>query len=330
MAGRDIVVIGASAGGIAPLKELLGLLPGSLPAALIIVVHRALPTVRGQGDFLLDALRSVARLPVVEATNRTAVRLGCIYVAPPRTRVAVEGDLLFVEELPEEGTSHRTIDGLLRSAARSYGDRVVAILLSGMLDDGTSGLREVSRHGGLTIVQDPSNALAASMPQSGMKDLAVHYCLKPPAIAQTVTRVCRDTIPPAARPARLVIVEDERVAALNLEAQLSDLGYEIAGSVGSGEEAVSLVARSRPDAVLMDVHLAGRMSGTEAGLAIWEQHRIPVVYVTAYSDQQTVLDATRAMPYGFVVKPFRATQVHAALQLALDRRARELRAGRDG
>jgi chemotaxis response regulator CheB len=330
MAGRDIVVIGASAGGIRPLKELLALLPGSLPAALFVVVHRALPAVPAQRDFLPDVLRSVSKLPVIEATSQSEFRLGCAYVAPPRARLAVEGDLLLVEDLPEKTASHRTIDELFRSAARSHGDRVVAILLSGMLDDGSSGLREVSRRGGLTIVQDPANALEPSMPHSAMKDLSVHYCLKPPAIAQTVTRVCRENIPKPVRQARLVIVEDERVAALNLEAQLKDLGYEIAGSVGAGEEAVSLVAEARPDAVLMDVHLAGSMTGTEAGRVIWERHHIPVVYVTAYSDQQTVIAATRAMPYGFVVKPFRAAQVHAALQLALDRRVRELQAGDEG
>jgi DNA-binding NarL/FixJ family response regulator len=73
----------------------------------------------------------------------------------------------------------------------------------------------------------------------------------------------------------------------------------------------------------MDVHLAGTMTGIEAGAVAWERHHIPVVYVTAYSDQETVAAATRAKPYGFVVKPYRVAQVHAALQLALDRRARE-------
>jgi two-component system chemotaxis response regulator CheB len=111
----------------------------------------------------------------------------------------------------------------------------VAILLSGMLDDGVSGLREVARHGGITMVQDPTSALAPSMPSSAMKDLAVHYCLNPPAMARTIIRVSSEPIPRSAPSSRVLIVEDERVAALSLEGELGNLGYDVIGSVGSGE-----------------------------------------------------------------------------------------------
>ncbi len=322
-ASRDVVVIGASAGGMGPLKELLAHLPASLPAALLVVVHRTLPSQPGEQDFLPELLRSASKLTVSEALDGSELRRAHVHVAPPRSRLVIAGNVLHVEALPTQTGSHHTIDDLLRSAAESCGERVVAILLSGMLSDGSTGLREVSRRGGITIVQDPVNALEPSMPSSAMKDLAVHYCLKPPAIAQTLVRVCR-AIPEGTPPAKVLIVEDERIAALNLEGQLRDLGYDVIGSISSGEEAISFLETRRPEIVLMDVHLAGTMTGIEAGAAAWERHRIPVVYVTAYSDQETVSAATQAMPYGFVVKPYRVAQVHAALQLALARRAREL------
>ena len=318
MARRDVVVIGASAGGVAPLKEILALLPGDLACSLFVVVHR----IALSEDFVLIGLRSKAKFPVIAARGREVFRPGHVYLAPPACHLLIEDEHVRVDESTDPHPSRVGIDNLFRSAALSCGERVVAIVLSGMLDDGALGLREVRRHGGVTIVQDPAESVQPSMPRSAIAELPVHYCLGVRAIAQTIVRVARE---PAARPAQphVLIVEDERIVALNLESQLTDLGYRVVGSVASGEEALHLAATAPPDVVLMDIQLAGKMRGTEAGEALWTQLGVPIVYATAHSDEKTLAESRASMPYGFVVKPYRAAHVHAALQLALDRRERE-------
>jgi chemotaxis response regulator CheB len=320
---RDIVVIGASAGGFKPLKELLGLLPGDLECSLFIVLHRATTP---SGDFLTDLLRDKTKLPVIAARGLDVFRPGHVYVAPPRCHLLIEDGHVRVDEATDPNPSRVGIDNLFRSAALSYGERVVAIVLSGMLDDGALGLREVRRHGGITIVQDPAASEVSSMPRSAIAELPVHYCLTVKAIAQTIVRVARDPVgdPAAAARPGVLIVEDERIVAMNLEGLLLDLGYRVVGSVASGEEALRLAPNAAPDVILMDVQLAGQMTGTEAGEALWMRLGVPIVYATAYSDEKTLTDSRASMPYGFVVKPYRASQLHATLQLALERRRQEM------
>lgn len=124
-------------------------------------------------------------------------------------------------------------------------------------------------------------------------------------------------------PVRVVIVEDERIVAHDLEVRLGQLGYEVVGTTGSGESAVMMVDELRPDVVLMDLVLSGRMSGTEAARVIWQRSRTPVVYLTAFSDAVVLDDIKDSEPYGYLLKPFEPRQVHAILQLAISRRDRE-------
>jgi chemotaxis response regulator CheB len=317
---RDIVVIGASAGGIRPLKELFALLPGDLECSFFVVVHRS--DAPGE-DFLPDLLRSRAKLPVIAGRGREVFRPGHVYLAPPRCLLLIEDGYVRVDEGTDPKPSRVGVDSLFRSAALSCGERVVAIVLSGMLDDGALGLREVRRHGGITIVQDPAESPQPSMPRSAIAELPVHYCLRVRAIAQTIARVAREPVAPPVHPS-VLIVEDERIVALNLEKQLNDIGYRVVGSVASGEEALCLAAAALPDVVLMDIQLAGKMTGTEAGEALWTQLGVPIIYATAYSDEKTLADSRASMPYGLVVKPYRASQLHATLQLALERRRQEM------
>jgi CheY-like chemotaxis protein len=118
-------------------------------------------------------------------------------------------------------------------------------------------------------------------------------------------------------------VEDEAVVALNLEKQLTARGYAVTAIVASGEAAVAAVQADPPDVVLMDIVLSGQFDGTEAADLIWRQSRVPVVYLTAHGDDATLTRARATEPYGYVLKPFEIGQVHAAIQLALDRRDKE-------
>jgi len=124
--------------------------------------------------------------------------------------------------------------------------------------------------------------------------------------------------------ASIVIVEDERVIAFHLKSQLEALGYRVAAAVSSGEEAVERAGELRPDLVLMDIHLEGAMDGIEAAGMIHADYRIPVVFLTAYAEDETLQRAQASLPFGYLVKPVEARELHATLQMALGRRAAEV------
>jgi CheY-like chemotaxis protein len=94
-------------------------------------------------------------------------------------------------------------------------------------------------------------------------------------------------------------------------------------SVSSGEDALSVVPTSSPDVVLMDIHLSGTMMGTEAGRRLRDAFKLPIVYLTAYSDEETIAQAKLSRPSAFIIKPYRVPEIHAAIELALDRRERD-------
>jgi chemotaxis response regulator CheB len=233
-----------------------------------------------------------------------------------------------VERSPAENLSRPSVDVLFRSAAMSYGRRVIGVLLSGMLSDGTAGMWQIWKHGGITIVQDPSEASYGDMPNNALANVPVDYSLRLAEIAKKLVALTKEqpSAPPITGPrsARVFIVEDERLVAMNLGNRLSALGYEVVGSVSSGEEALQKVPASPPDVVLMDICLEGNMSGIEAARRLWERYQIPVVYLTAYADEETLDAVKTSNPYGYIVKPYRLEQIHVALQLALDRYEREV------
>ena len=130
-------------------------------------------------------------------------------------------------------------------------------------------------------------------------------------------------------PASILIVEDERLVAKDLENRLRALGYNVLGSDLSGEAALLMVEEHRPDIVLMDIVLAGAIRSTEVARRLWNRWRIPVVYLTAFSDAVVLEDIKESEPYGYILKPFEPKQLHAVLQLALSRRLKEASAGED-
>lgn len=121
-----------------------------------------------------------------------------------------------------------------------------------------------------------------------------------------------------ARPT-IMVVEDERVVAKDLEVTLRRLGYEVCLTAASGEAAVEMVESSRPDLVLMDVRLRGGMDGVEAARLIQFRHDLPVVYLTAFADEVTLRRSLETQPYGYLVKPFREKELHATIETALSK-----------
>jgi diguanylate cyclase (GGDEF)-like protein/PAS domain S-box-containing protein len=123
---------------------------------------------------------------------------------------------------------------------------------------------------------------------------------------------------------RIMLVEDERIIALHLRQQLSNLGYEVVGVVASGEQALERVHELKPDVVLMDIHIEGELDGIETAARLPEHLQIPVVYLTAYAEDATLARARATKPYGYLLKPFSERELHATIQMVLERRAAEL------
>ncbi len=118
-------------------------------------------------------------------------------------------------------------------------------------------------------------------------------------------------------PAQILIVEDERIIAAELTRRITRLGYAVVAIAGSGIEAIEQARGCCPNLVLMDIGLPGEMNGLEAGARIWEELKIPIVYVTAYTDEQTIVQARTPPPVLAVRKPFDATQLRSTLEQAL-------------
>jgi chemotaxis response regulator CheB len=324
MPSRDIVVIGASAGGVAATGALLRSLPQAFDGVVFVALHRH---PEQAWDRLGDLLAYDSPLTARAAIDGQRFTHGELYVAPSNVHLLVERGVIRLESSPKESRARPSVDALFRSAAMAYGRRVIGIVLSGMLSDGTVGLWQVRKYGGIAIAQDPDEALHADMPRSAIDNVPVHYCLPIAAIALKVAELASSHPPPsssAGSRARLLIVEDERIVALALANRLVAAGYTVVGSVSTGEEAIATAATTMPDLVLMDISLAGSMRGTEAAAILWRQYQLPVVYLTAYSDQRTLDEAKLSMPFGYVVKPYRIEQIRTAIDLALDRYEREM------
>jgi two-component system chemotaxis response regulator CheB len=185
MPGKDVVVVGTSSGGVEALRTLVGGLPSDFPASVFVVMHTA-PDSPG---VLAEILDRSGPLPATSARNRERIRPGRVYVAPPDHHLLVEPGVVRVTHGPKENRFRPAVDPLFRSAAQVYGPRAVGVIMTGGLDDGTSGLWAIKRLGGVAIVQDPLEAFMPSMPQSAMNQVDVDYCLPVAEIAPLLARL---------------------------------------------------------------------------------------------------------------------------------------------
>jgi len=171
MASRDMIVIGGSTGGIDALQRICANLPADLPATVFVVVH-----VGQQGrNLLADILDLCGPLRASTAVHGETFERGRIYVAPADRHLMVVGDTIQLGHGPRENMTRPAVDPLFRSAAVSYGPRVIGVVLTGLLNDGAAGLAAVKQCGGVAVVQNPADAVADQMPWGALGGCDVDY-----------------------------------------------------------------------------------------------------------------------------------------------------------
>jgi two-component system chemotaxis response regulator CheB len=190
MTGHDIIVIGASAGGVEALSQLVRGLPEDLQASVFIVLH--VPS--NSTSVLAKILNRAGKLPAASAEDYETIQPGRIYVARSDCHLLVKRGHVRMTRGPKENTVRPAIDPLFRTAARYYGRRVVGVVLTGTLDDGTAGLLSIKSGGGTAIVQDPDEALYSGMPRSALENVAVDYCLPLAEIPALLVRLANEPV----------------------------------------------------------------------------------------------------------------------------------------
>ena len=190
MLPNRIITIGASAGGVQSLTALVASLPTDLDAAVFVVLHIPPNLI----STLPQILSQQGPMPAVHPVDGEPIKAGVIYVAPPDHHLMVEADRVLVKRGPKENRNRPSIDALFRSAAYSFGAKAIGIVLSGALDDGTSGLWSIKRLGGISIVQDPAESSFDSMPSSALNQVEVDYCLSAHDMGALLSRLTKEPI----------------------------------------------------------------------------------------------------------------------------------------
>lgn len=189
---RDVIVIGASVGGVDALLSLAAGLPRDLGAAVFIAIHMA----PGYSNRMPELLSARGPLRASHPVDGEIPNLGRIYIAPPDNHILLRSSFISVARGPKENGHRPSIDALFRSAAAAFGPRVIGVVLTGNLDCGTAGLLSIKARGGLAVVQDPRDAAAPSMPQSAVAHVAVDHVAPLEELPALLTRLCREPAGP--------------------------------------------------------------------------------------------------------------------------------------
>lgn len=191
MSKHDVIVIGASAGGVEAISRVVAEFPREMRASIFVVLHIS----RGR-SLLPEILTRAGRLPAAHPTDGEPLQYGRIYVASPDHHLLVENDAVRVVHSASENGVRPAVDPLFRSAARAYGPRVIGVILTGALDDGAAGMVAIKEAGGITIVQDPAEAFSPGMPRSAVNTGRVDHVLPLRDIPVLLAALIEEEAPP--------------------------------------------------------------------------------------------------------------------------------------
>ena len=203
-----IFVLGASAGGVEALKTFFRQLPEGFPGALLVVLHIP-PQVP---SLLAEILNRAGPLPVFEATDGATIEAGHVYVGMPDRHLLVDGPVMRLSRGPKENRFRPAVDALFRSAAYTQGARVVGVVLTGQLDDGTSGLWAVKDRGGIAVVQSPKSAQFPSMPMSALQHVNVDHIVDLEALPELLVQLAHQPVPPESAEVRPSMRTENEIA----------------------------------------------------------------------------------------------------------------------
>jgi two-component system chemotaxis response regulator CheB len=185
----EIVVIGASYGGLSALQILLSELSPEFPLPVVIVQHRR----KDGDDGLCEYLRKRSRLPFIEPNDKEKVEPGCVYLAPRDYHLLIEKSIFALSTESPVGFARPSIDVLFESAADVYHERIIGVILTGANRDGARGLAKIKSFGGMALVQDPESAESPAMPEAAISATAVDRILPLPEIAPFLNKLCHPT-----------------------------------------------------------------------------------------------------------------------------------------
>ncbi|CUX68066.1 Chemotaxis response regulator containing a CheY-like receiver domain and a methylesterase domain [Agrobacterium tumefaciens str. Kerr 14] len=242
MPNRNVVAIGGSAGSTKPLNAILEKLPHDLKAAIIIVIH-----VPSESIGLYSAIASRSPIPVVTAQDGMAIESGKVFIAPPDHHLLLMGDVFKLGKGPRENLARPAIDPLFRSVALSAGSRAIGLILSGMLNDGASGLAAIKKCGGIALVQAPNMAEAAAMPIAALEATPVDLSAGEAELAAAIVRyVEQEAGPPQPVPRELKLEVDIAAGAGATTKTIAKLGHPVALTCPDCGGVLSEVEGSRP------------------------------------------------------------------------------------
>ncbi|MDT0687709.1 chemotaxis protein CheB [Autumnicola psychrophila] len=189
---RNIIVIGASAGGLPAINEVISGLSADMDVAVMVVIH---VSKKSNSQHIANSFQKNTGLNCGVAINGMSLKKGHLYVAPPEHQLLVKNDRLLLTSGPHENKYRPSIDVLFRSAAVNYGHRTIGIILTGLFEDGTSGMSAIKRCGGLCIIQDPMEAQFSDMPRSVLNKIKVDFQAKLKEIPAIINNILTQPLP---------------------------------------------------------------------------------------------------------------------------------------
>lgn len=206
---RDLVVVGASAGGVEALRTVMSALPADFPGAVLVTMHLS----AGTQSALARILDRAGPLPARPARHGAPIEPGTVYVAPPDRHLLTDDGVLVLTQGPTENGHRPAINATFRSAALTGGPKVIGVVLSGVLDDGAAGLRAIVDRGGVAVVQDPADALYGGMPMNALSVVDTEHVVRAAEIGALLDKLVRMPAEPAALPrAPAMLLLEDRIA----------------------------------------------------------------------------------------------------------------------